>query len=158
VPKDAANTVLSFSLHRTTLREREVALRKGEFQVHSANTETQARFEIEMGRCGIFLICSRAAPLQAKELTSLFRRYCPDGRIIFVMNELEIEQPLARICLFRNPKARKPLFGSQGGFAIQGGVIWVAGWRKRLSLAIASREPAFTAGPHESITAVINFR
>jgi hypothetical protein len=26
--------------------------------------------------------------LQAKELTGLFRRYCPDGRIIFVMNEL----------------------------------------------------------------------
>jgi hypothetical protein len=45
-----------FSLFLWILREREVALRKGAFQVHSANTETQARFEIEMGRCRIFLI------------------------------------------------------------------------------------------------------
>jgi hypothetical protein len=81
--KDATHTVLSFSLDLKTQREREAALRKGRFQVHSANTESQARFEIEMGRCGIFLICSRIAPLQAKELTGLFRRYCSDGRIIF---------------------------------------------------------------------------
>jgi hypothetical protein len=49
----ATHTVLSFSLDGKTLREREAALRKAGFQVHSANTESQARFEIELGRRGI---------------------------------------------------------------------------------------------------------
>ncbi len=44
----------------------------------------QARFEIEMGRCGIFLICYRVSQMAARELTQLFRSFCPEGRIIFV--------------------------------------------------------------------------
>jgi hypothetical protein len=44
----------------------------------------QARFEIEMGRCGVFLICYRLSEIAADELTKLFRRHCPQGQIVLV--------------------------------------------------------------------------
>ena len=50
----------------------------------SVTSAVQARFEIEMGRCGVFLICYRLSSEQADELSKLFRKYCPEGRIIFV--------------------------------------------------------------------------
>jgi hypothetical protein len=53
-------------------------------EVVSVMSPIQARFEIEMGRCGIFLICYRLSPIAADELTTLFRRRCPQGQIIFV--------------------------------------------------------------------------
>ncbi|PYQ39830.1 MAG: hypothetical protein DMG99_15305 [Acidobacteria bacterium] len=36
------------------------------------------------GRCGVFVICYRVSKEQAEELTRLFRRNCPEGRVIFV--------------------------------------------------------------------------
>jgi hypothetical protein len=81
------NKVLAFSPDKTAMRKREAALRNGGFEVFSANTESEARFEIEMGRCGIFLICFRTPPQQTKELTDLFRKYCRSGRVIFVMHD-----------------------------------------------------------------------
>lgn len=80
------NTILSISGDRDVLVQRESALRNGGFQVISAYTESQARFEIEMGRCGIMLICFRTRADAIHELTNLFRRYCPVGTIVFVMN------------------------------------------------------------------------
>jgi len=80
------DTVLSFSVDRDLLRQREATLRNDGFKVISVETESQARFEIEMGRCGTLLICFRAHPETTKQPANLFRRNCPDGRIIFVMN------------------------------------------------------------------------
>lgn len=80
------DTVLSYSVDRDLLRQRETALRGDGFKVISVETETQARFEIEMGRCGVMLMCFRAHPETVEDLTRLFRRNCPGGRIIFVMN------------------------------------------------------------------------
>lgn len=65
---------------------REAALRDRGFEVLSAETESQARFEIEMGRCGVLLICFRAREDIIQDLIDLFRRSCPHGTIIFVMN------------------------------------------------------------------------
>jgi hypothetical protein len=79
------NTVLSFSTDRNSLVQRECALRNGGFEVISVESEIQARFEIEMGRCGVLLICFRASAATTQELTSLFRQSCPNGIIIFVM-------------------------------------------------------------------------
>jgi hypothetical protein len=78
--------VLSFSGDRDSLIRRELALRSDGFDVVSVESESQARFEIEMGRCGTLLICFRNHPEAAAELTRLFRRNCPTGVIIFVMN------------------------------------------------------------------------
>jgi hypothetical protein len=79
------NVILSFSFDRERLAERETALRHCGFEVISASTASHARFEIEMGRCGVLLICHRSSPLTACELSTLFRKNCPAGRIIFVM-------------------------------------------------------------------------
>src|SRR5712671_4377672 len=78
------NTVLSLSPDQRALASREVTLRSGGMRVISVMSSIQARFEIEMGRCGIFLICYRLSPIAASELTTLFRRHCPQGKIVFV--------------------------------------------------------------------------
>jgi hypothetical protein len=63
---------------------REATLRSGGLKVISVLSPIQARFEIEMGRCGIFVICYRISMDQAEELTTFFRKNCPEGRVIFV--------------------------------------------------------------------------
>ncbi len=65
--------VLSFSNDPELLREREAAIRNGGFGVISVSNETAARFEIEMGRCGVLLICYTIPPPISGELASLFR-------------------------------------------------------------------------------------
>jgi hypothetical protein len=79
------NRILSFCVDREPLRRRERALRSGGFEVVSVNSESQARFEIEMGRCGVLLMCYRTVASARRELAMLFRRNCPRGKIIFVM-------------------------------------------------------------------------
>ena len=78
------NTVLSLSPDQRALASREVTLESGGMKVISVMSPIQARFEIEMGRCGVFLICYRLSPIAADELMTLFRRQCPQGQIIFV--------------------------------------------------------------------------
>jgi hypothetical protein len=86
------NTVLSLSPNQDALAKREATLRSGGSKVVSVLSPIQARFEIEMGRCGVFVICYRVSFVicyrvskeQAEELTRLFRRNCPEGRVIFV--------------------------------------------------------------------------
>jgi DNA-binding NtrC family response regulator len=78
------NTVLSLSPNHDALAMREAALRSGGLKVISVLSPIQARFEIEMGRCGVFVICYRVSMEQAEELTKLFRKSCPRGRVIFV--------------------------------------------------------------------------
>jgi hypothetical protein len=78
------NTVLSLSPDQRALASREVTLRSGGMKVISVMSSIEARFEIEMGRCGVFLICYRLSPIAADELSSLFRRHCPQGQIIFI--------------------------------------------------------------------------
>jgi hypothetical protein len=53
-------------------------------KVISVLSPIQARFEIEMGRCGVFVVCYRVSKEQREELTRLFRSNCPEGRVIFV--------------------------------------------------------------------------
>ena len=93
-------TVLSFSNDPKHLREREAAIRNGGFGVISVSSETAARFEIEMGRCGVLLICYTIPPLVSGELVGLFRQSCPGGLIMGVLkdqspSEADIEIPAA---------------------------------------------------------------
>jgi hypothetical protein len=53
-------------------------------KVISVTSPIEARFEIEMGRCGVFLICYRLSLIAADELATLFHSYCPRGQIIFI--------------------------------------------------------------------------
>jgi len=77
-------TVLSLSPSQDALAMREATLRGAGFKVISVLSPIQARFEIEMGRCGVFVVCYRVSKEQAEDLTRLFRRNCPEGRVIFV--------------------------------------------------------------------------
>ena len=80
-------TVLSFSNDPKHLREREAAIRNGGFGVISVSSGTAARFEIEMGRCGVLLICYTIPPPVSGELVGLFRQSCPGGLIVGVLKE-----------------------------------------------------------------------
>lgn len=82
------NTVLSYSRDPAVLAIREWSLRKGGFEVISVGSEAEARLEIEMGRCGILLVCTNV-----RDLIRLFRRYCADGRIIFVRTAMSSPPP-----------------------------------------------------------------
>ena len=80
-------TVLSFTNDPEHLLEREAAIRSSGFAVVSVSSEVAARFEIEMGRCGVLLICYTIPPPVARELAGLFRASCPDGLIIVVTTD-----------------------------------------------------------------------
>jgi hypothetical protein len=93
------NQVLSYSDDRNALIQRERALRRSGFEVFSVESESEARFEIEMGRCGTLLICFRVHPDKLRELTELFRKNCPKGNIIFVMKDQLERVPIAVDCI-----------------------------------------------------------
>jgi hypothetical protein len=78
------NSVLSYCPSEEALIERQNSLRNAGMNVISALTPSEARFEIEMGRCGNLLICYRLSSQQIEDIAKLYKRYCPEGRIIFV--------------------------------------------------------------------------
>ena len=93
------NTVLALNPDRQTLRRDEEALRQNGFEVISVNTPLEARFEIEMGRCGTFLTCYLTPVSIYRSLADLFKRFCPDGVVIFVAESSEVGAPPADINL-----------------------------------------------------------
>ena len=75
--------LLSFDFER--LHRREVALRSNGWEVKSVYSPGQARFEIEMGTCGIFVTCRQVPDIVNQDLMNLFRRFCgKHGLIILV--------------------------------------------------------------------------
>jgi hypothetical protein len=77
--------ILSLSYDPEKLQQREAALRSHGFEVKSVYSPGQARFEIEMGTCGIFVTCAQIPDIVNRDLMDLFRRYCgANGVIIFV--------------------------------------------------------------------------
>ena len=93
------NVVLCLNPDGRTLRGPESALRESGFEVISVSTPLQARFEIEMGRCGIFL-SSYITPLPIyRSLADLFRRSCPHGTVIFIKHQPDDSVPEADILL-----------------------------------------------------------
>jgi hypothetical protein len=77
-------TVLSLNPDRQTLFGHEAALREDGFEIVSVVSPLQARFEIEMGRCGIFLISHVTPQVIVRDLTRFFRCSCPNGIVIFI--------------------------------------------------------------------------
>jgi hypothetical protein len=81
-------TVLSLSFDSEKLERREAAFRSVGFDVISVHSPAQARSEIEMGRCGIFVTCRLVPDIVNRDLMDLFRRHGPrGGRIVFVTGE-----------------------------------------------------------------------
>lgn len=94
-------TVLSLSFDVEKLRAREAGLREAGFEVVNAYSPGQARFEIETGRCGIFVTCSLVPDIVNRDLVNLFRRHCSAGFVILVSGEgralVDAHEPLADI-------------------------------------------------------------
>jgi hypothetical protein len=92
-------TVLSLNPDGHTLLSQEAALRENGFEVISVSSPMQARFEIEMGRCGI-LMTSHITPVSIfSDLVSLFRRSCPPGLVVYVASHPEDDIPDADLVL-----------------------------------------------------------
>jgi len=90
-------TVLSLNPDRETLLRYETVLRESGFEVVSVSAPLDARFEIEMGRCGIFLTGYLTPVPIYCDLASLFTRSCPDGLIIFFVGHADDNIPEADI-------------------------------------------------------------
>jgi hypothetical protein len=78
------NTVLALNPNGEILQKDEAVLRQNGFEVISVNTPLEARFEIEMGRCGIFLTCYLTPISIYRNLADLFKQFRPEGVVIFV--------------------------------------------------------------------------
>jgi hypothetical protein len=91
------NAVLAFNPDGKTLFKHEIALRDGGYAVISVSSAIQARYEIEMGRCGIFLLSYIVPPIVCVDLVGLFRRYCHSGIVIFLAKDPEASLPDAEI-------------------------------------------------------------
>ena len=85
------NTVLSFSFEKELLPPREAALRKVGYNVFSTTSEACVRFEIQMGQCGVLLMCYTIPEPIACDLAALFDRHCHSGVIAFVTDPLNRE-------------------------------------------------------------------
>jgi hypothetical protein len=100
------NSILSLNPDGHALRSQEAALRENGFEVISVFTPLQARFEIEMGRCGVFL-SSYITPLPIyRSLADLFRRSCPDGSVIFITQRPDDSVPEADLLLLDRDEPR----------------------------------------------------
>ena len=80
-------TVLSLTFDSEKSKRREAALRGDGFEVVSVHSPTQARYEIEMGRCGIFVTCRTVPDIVNRHLMELFRINCPGALIVFVSGD-----------------------------------------------------------------------
>ena len=93
------NTVLSLNPDGQTLSRQESALRQAGFEVISVSTPLQARFEIEMGRCGVFLSGYITSLPIYRDLASLFKRSCPNGVVVFLLQFREDMGPSSDVLL-----------------------------------------------------------
>jgi len=100
------NTVLSLNSDGQMLRRQESALRESGFEVISVSSPLQARFEIEMGRCGIFLTTYITPHAINCDLVNLFRSSCPNGLVIFLRTHPEDDLPDADIVLSDRDEAQ----------------------------------------------------
>jgi hypothetical protein len=94
------NTVLSFSFERDLLPQREDALHRVGYHVFSTTSEACVRFEIQMGQCGVLLLCYTIPDAIRRDLTALFERHCHSGVIVLVMDPLNGEATQSgQVCL-----------------------------------------------------------
>ena len=98
-PDVSENTVLPLSAESELLARREAALRSVGYRVLSMMSEVHVRFEIEMGQCGVLLLCYTIHQSIHSDLAQLFTQRCQSGVIAFVMHPKTREpSPHAHVC------------------------------------------------------------
>jgi hypothetical protein len=102
-------TVLLLSFDNEKLKTREALLRESGFNVVPVHSPTQARFEIEMGRCDIFVTCRLVPDIVNRDLTALFRQHCPGGGVVvLVTNDQASPSPYEPEVDIRVPESNDP--------------------------------------------------
>jgi hypothetical protein len=98
--------VLSLNPDGQGLLAYESALRENGFEVVSVYSPLEARFEIEMGRCGIFLTSYITPFVIYEDLASLFRRSCRGGIIAYLTRQPDDDVSDTDILLTREDEPR----------------------------------------------------
>jgi hypothetical protein len=93
------STVLSLNPDGRALLSHESALQKSGFEIVSVSSPLQARFEIEMGRCGVFIASYITPLLIFLDLAGLFKRSCPGGLVAYVARHPDESIPNTDILL-----------------------------------------------------------
>jgi hypothetical protein len=79
-------TVLLLSFHSEKPAGLAEAFRRNGFEVVSVGSPAQARYEIQMGRCGVFVTCPLVSDLITADLVDQFKKNCPTGLVVCPMN------------------------------------------------------------------------
>jgi len=79
------DTILSVSPDVRVLQVREHAMQAEGFVVTSVTSESAAMFEIEMGRCGVLVLCHLLREDAQRSLSQHFRKYCSEGTVIGIV-------------------------------------------------------------------------
>lgn len=92
------NQVLSLSAEAELLAQRAAILQKAGYVVLSSTSEMEIRFEIQMGQCGILMLCYTLHQSIHGDLAGIFGLNCPNSAIVFVMHpEMKKESRHAHI-------------------------------------------------------------
>ena len=81
--KDSA---VSLSSEPSLLLPRETALRSAGYDVFSTTSPMGARFELEMGRCDVLLLCYTLHETVHSDVAQMFRHRCPTGVLVCIMH------------------------------------------------------------------------
>jgi hypothetical protein len=81
-----------YCFEKDLLPRREAALRGIGYRVFSTTSEACVRFEIQMGQCGVLLLCYTIPDAVRQDLVELFERHCHSGVIASVMQPVDLEQ------------------------------------------------------------------
>lgn len=80
------NQILSLSAETELLARREAILRTAGYNVLSSTSQMEIRFEIQMGQCGVLLLCYTMHQSVHADLAGIFGQNCPTSAIVFVMH------------------------------------------------------------------------
>jgi hypothetical protein len=82
-----SNVVVSVGKNRELLLLRDAVLKSAGFDVFTTENESEALARVSRGDCGVLLVCY-STPLPIKrQLALVFRKQCPEGRIIAIANQ-----------------------------------------------------------------------
>ena len=98
------NTILAVFPDRQVARFRQEVLCDAGFEVFSVHTESAARYEIYLGRCGVLLLCHKLTREEQESEASYFEERCPEPHIIAILERSNDHfPPQTHKCVLHSP-------------------------------------------------------
>jgi hypothetical protein len=82
-----------FSPDRQVARFRQEVLYDAGFEVVSVHTESAARYEIYLSRCGVLLLCHKLTREAQESLTTYYEERCPEPYIVAILDRPNEQYP-----------------------------------------------------------------